>query len=209
MNRVHEFASCQKLVRVGEAIAVAALGSLPTWHIERRSESREEQVLMGCDYLVRHGIHRGGLEVKTDMRGFDTGNLAIEMEHKLPDGRTEEGWAFTTTAKFLAFVIAPRDAIEKVSERCQEAVARFEGSRLLVMGVDAMRDVLPAWRERYGQRSAQNSSGRVTWNLIVPIRVARQEPPTIATYDIWFRLEGQAGRVIAGASELPKQRTIA
>lgn len=202
---VHQFKPDLKLGEIGERIVAAAMMGLPDWHFERRSNSREEQSLMGCDFLVRHGPHRVGFEVKTDMRAWHTKNLAVEVDHEFDDGTSKEGWAKLTTAKYIAFLIAPRHAIEVIAKRQPPSVERFDGARIMVVNVDQMRELLAKWRTKFAPRPARNATYK-TWIIPVPLKVFAHEPGLVESdYQVWFRLDGLKGRIVAGASPAPGQ----
>jgi hypothetical protein len=204
----HNFEKCMSLGKVGEQIAVAALSKRMDWSVDATCSTRRDQSVLGCDYVVRRGVHRGGLEVKTDMRAWDTGRIAFEIEHEFDNGQRKEGWAYLTAARYLAVIIAPRDAIAAVASRKMEAVARFEGARMHVIDVGAMRESLNRWRQRYPPRPAPND-GYKTWNLCIPEADVVASEMTVADYVVWFRLMAVSGPIMAEASDAPKQRVIA
>lgn len=65
----------------------------PDFHIDSHVSGRPEKVLVGKT-----------LEVKSDARTIETGNVAIELVSNIGTGRP--GWAYSTTSDFLAYLSA-------------------------------------------------------------------------------------------------------
>jgi hypothetical protein len=100
---------------------------------------------------------RFAVEYKTDERASRTGNAFVEMFHIFDDDRQKQGWAYTSTSRWLVYYLP------------QRAVAH-------VLSFADMREALRVWKRAYHMAHVRNVSWD-TWGLLVPLteveRIAR------------------------------------
>ena len=92
---------------------------------------------------------RDTIEYKADSIAGKTGNAFIETVSVDTPSISKPGWAVTSQAKYLVYMVTDPEAIYLV----------------LMANIKAM---LPKWRERYPTKAAQNNGYR-TLGVVVPI----------------------------------------
>jgi len=197
-DEIHDFDECRKLGEFGESVAVMALSARPDWGIGGKAESMHAQKVLGVDYVATFDRDRGTLEIKTDMRGFLTGNVALETNHEYSNGRREAGWMHTTTATFIAFLLISKRDIEAVKGGSEIPRAGW----MLVMRMHEMRRQFDGWLTKYPLKKANNAT-KVTWFCAVPRRVLEQSDALIARYQVEFG--NRDGALWAVAKDAPAQ----
>lgn len=216
MKAIHEWSPCFRQGKAGELVAVTALNQLPDWRIERQSTSKSEQGDLGFDYVGKFGVHRGGIEIKTDMRSRESKRLAIELQHEDPCGGVRDGWSKTTAAAFVLFLSTTKDAVAKVESMVQsgnfdcgpmaDGISTLDdGAALYVLDVSAMRRAIPQWRETARMCAAQNK-GYVTWSILPSI--AQLGDALVVRYSIRFGIDRVRRRICSEANKPPVQMDL-
>jgi hypothetical protein len=143
----HSFGVQDARGATGEARVVEYLQS-HGFAVERVTTLREQ--FEGIDLYAtspRTG-ERKRLEVKTDYRAAQTGNAAVETVSNDVTGR--QGWALTTTADFVLYLVDGMDVLYWLTPA-------------------AIRAAVPRWAREYRPFAAQNA-GYVTTGILVPLR---------------------------------------
>ena len=102
-----------------------------------------------------------GIDYKCDEQARRTGRIFIETVSNDVSGR--KGWAWTSEAKWIFYLVTP------------DCVLAFLMSRL--------RKELPGWLRRFGERAAQNRGYR-TLGVCVPLAVAQEAAEYVARLDL-------------------------
>lgn len=104
----------------------------PNWEITRASVPLQK---IGIDFLFKHKEtgESYSIELKTDHRADQTGNVFIETEST----ENQKGWAYTCKADLIFYYLPERSLIYSISPT-------------------KLRSLLPRWSRRYPTRAIPN-----------------------------------------------------